>query len=236
MMIPEIKKTITKFFLEESGKSSKCRILSMGLISFALSAGAVTATSINSIVQQHCVAKDSSGRFTTVLEVNNDRDDEGDFNLCMRSSIDDLKLTGVLTYPTDPKFAMINSPSTEVWDKFSNHVSDNNGNCHVSDHFDSQDCVLDTGKIFFHKNELTLANSDSSILVAQHSHEIDERGGKFACHMSDHWSQGDGLCLGDSTDHINSEGVTYQKGYDVKSDENCGDIKDTLDCSKLVTK
>lgn len=188
--------------------SPRNKIINMGLLSFALSATAVNAAKIK-WVKIDGIGRISDNTFTQNVEIRNERDEEGTFTICLKPTIQGLENVGLLDIPHDPGWTQLNPYDADEYTltDLSNHVSDNNGNCHVSDHFsvgDNQGCLLELPTLFSHKNSLVMENEDSSVLVAKHFHDVSSAEGDIACHVSNHWSQGDGLCGGSKTNHVNT--------------------------------
>ena len=206
-MFPKIKKKITKFFLDETGKSPKKSIVYMGILSFAVSATAVSACWDNDAygtVEKYW--ENNAGELSAVIGASKDGNCDEALRVKVAPTRADLERLGFLT-PLKSGYSEVNKIAKTVKSvTITDHVSCYGAHCHTSDHWSASE-VLDEFKngdnFFAHKNELSMKNEKGDLLRASHFHDVqDLGGGKITFHASDHWDSNDHSCHRHKSDSI----------------------------------
>ncbi|HII72544.1 TPA: hypothetical protein HA265_07345 [Candidatus Woesearchaeota archaeon] len=208
--MPELKKRLADFFLDESGSSAKKGLVYMGLLSFALSATPVLgSTKIWERSQidddGRCVGfNDGNTMVITNLHFTHGGSDcVSSRGVTLQFKFQDFVKTKALTRGIpDDHYVPININTDELAG-FTCEVSDHLYTCCAGNHFNSggellygenDEDIEDLGPIYWHKNDLEVEEvkeSGSLGLQAKHHHDvIDAEFKAVRCHASDHYSSG----------------------------------------------
>ena len=215
MNLPQIKKSILGFLLDDSGKCSKTGLLKLGVLSLALSAGAEkvkAASDYGEVIQDMTrIGINADGKITAPAEGRSGGYDSTP-KITLKFSFNQLQDVGI--YPKSEEgflpMQAIGECTTFQCTEMSDHLSDSSC-CAVSDHFSATGTV-DLPTVNLHKNSLILESGDSSILTAQHMHEVDgATPGRRGCILNEHvnhYNTTGNPCSYDDVEHLNSSTTT----------------------------